>query len=85
MKVLLNQAAGGPNTLTVEEVPAPVPGPSWVGIAVKAVGANFLDLLMIQDLYQPSRPDRSRRTLNLPGSSIVLESASKRSPRSSGS
>ena len=58
MKALLSRTPGGPETLVLEEIPDPVPGPGQVLIDVRAVGVNFPDLLIIQDLYQikPPRP-----------------------------
>lgn len=58
MKALMSHRAGGPETLVLEEVADPNPGPGEVRISVRAVGVNFPDLLIIQDLYQikPSRP-----------------------------
>jgi NADPH:quinone reductase-like Zn-dependent oxidoreductase len=58
MKALRTHAPGGPETLTLDEVESPVPGPGQVRIAVKACSINFPDVLMIQDLYQfkPPRP-----------------------------
>jgi NADPH:quinone reductase len=58
MKALLSRQAGGPETLVLEEIPEPVPGRGEVRIKVHAVGVNFPDLLIIQDLYQikPPRP-----------------------------
>src|SRR5471032_480762 len=58
MKALLSRHAGGPETLVLEEIPDPVPGAGQVLIDVRAVGVNFPDLLIIQDLYQikPPRP-----------------------------
>jgi NADPH2:quinone reductase len=58
MKALLSRRPGGPETLVLEEVPDPLPGRGEVRISVRAVGVNFPDLLIIQDLYQikPPRP-----------------------------
>src|SRR5260370_6480067 len=58
MKALLSRQPGGPETLTLEDVADPVPGRGEVRIGVRAVGVNFPDLLIIQDLYQikPPRP-----------------------------
>lgn len=58
MKALLSRQAGGPESLTLEEVPEPVPGPGEVRVAVRACSVNFPDLLIIRDLYQykPPRP-----------------------------
>jgi NADPH2:quinone reductase len=58
MKALLSKTVGGPETLVLEDVPSPTPGPQDVLIGVKAVGVNFPDVLMIKDMYQfkPPRP-----------------------------
>src|SRR5579863_8507341 len=58
MKALLSKYPGGPETLVLEDMPEPVPGPGEVRVAVRACAVNFPDLLMIQDLYQfkPPRP-----------------------------
>jgi NADPH:quinone reductase len=58
MKALLSRQPGGPESLVLEEVPDPTPGPGQVRVNVRAIGVNFPDLLIIQDLYQfkPPRP-----------------------------
>jgi NADPH:quinone reductase-like Zn-dependent oxidoreductase len=58
MKALRTHAVGGPESLTLDEVEAPAPGPGQVLVAVKACAVNFPDTLMIRDLYQfkPPRP-----------------------------
>ncbi len=58
MKALLSKTPGGPETLTLEDVPAPVPKRGQVLIAVRACGVNFPDTLIIEDRYQlrPPRP-----------------------------
>lgn len=58
MKALLSHAAGGPETLVLEDLPDPVPGAGQVVVAVKACSINFPDTLIIRDLYQfkPARP-----------------------------
>lgn len=58
MRALISHKPGGPETLVLEEIPDPIPGPGAVRVAVRAVGVNFPDLLIIQDLYQfkPTRP-----------------------------
>jgi NADPH2:quinone reductase len=58
MKALISRQAGGPESLVLEDIPEPVPGRGEVRISVRAVGVNFPDLLIIQDLYQikPPRP-----------------------------
>jgi len=58
MRALLSKAPGAPETLVLEDVPAPTPGPGEAVVAVKACGVNFPDVLLVQDLYQyrPARP-----------------------------
>ena len=58
MKAVLSKEVGGPETLVVEDVVAPVPGPGEVLIDVAACAINFPDTLIIRDLYQfkPERP-----------------------------
>jgi NADPH:quinone reductase len=58
MKALLSRQPGLPHTLTLEDIAEPVPGAGQVRVSVRAVGVNFPDLLVIQDLYQvkPPRP-----------------------------
>ena len=58
MKALRSHAVGGPETLTLDELESPVPGPGQVRLQVKACSINFPDVLIIQDLYQfkPERP-----------------------------
>jgi NADPH2:quinone reductase len=58
MKALVSKAAGGPDSLVIEERPSLEPSPGQVVVEVKACGVNFPDVLIIQDLYQfkPERP-----------------------------
>jgi len=58
MKALLSRAPGGPDTLVLEDVPKPRPGPGEVSIHVKACAVNYPDTLIIEDRYQfkPPRP-----------------------------
>ncbi|KKK57762.1 hypothetical protein LCGC14_3051210, partial [marine sediment metagenome] len=58
MKILLSEAPGGPDTLVLTDVTDPQPAAGEVRVAMRAVGVNFPDLLIIQDLYQykPQRP-----------------------------
>ena len=58
MKALRSHEPGGPETLTLEELPDPVPGAGEVVVSIKACGINSLDTLIIRDLYQvkPPRP-----------------------------
>lgn len=59
MKAVLSKTRGGPDALSVEEVPGSRdPQEGEIRIAVRAVGINFPDLLIIEDRYQfkPERP-----------------------------
>jgi NADPH2:quinone reductase len=52
MRAVLCKEFGPPDTLVVEEVPDPTPGPGQVIVDVAGCGVNFPDFLMIQDRYQ---------------------------------
>src|SRR6476619_254208 len=56
MKAVLCKAYGPPESLVVEDVPSPTPGPGEVVIAVKAASVNFPDVLIIQNKYQFKPP-----------------------------
>ena len=58
MKSVLSKETGGPETLVVEEIDAPVPAKGEVLIDVAACAINFPDTLIIRDMYQfkPPRP-----------------------------
>lgn len=56
MRALLCTAWGGPESLTLGDVPSPEPGSGEVLIEVRACGLNFADTLMIQGKYQ-ERPE----------------------------
>ena len=58
MKALLSTAVGGPETLEMREIDAPVAGAGQLLVAVKACSINFPDVLIIEDKYQikPQRP-----------------------------
>src|SRR3546814_2861361 len=56
MKAVLCRAWGGPESLAVDEVPAPEPAPDQVLVAVAAAGGNFADTLMIAGKYQEKPP-----------------------------
>ena len=58
MKAVLSKETGGPDTLVVEEVDAPVVGKGEVLIDVAACAINYPDALIIKDMYQfkPPRP-----------------------------
>ena len=52
MKAVLCKAFGPPESLVVEDIPSPIPGPGEVVISVKAASVNFPDVLIIQNKYQ---------------------------------
>ena len=58
MRAVLSKAAGGPETLSVEDIMDPTPKAGEVVIEVKAIGINYPDTLIIEDRYQfkPQRP-----------------------------
>jgi NADPH:quinone reductase-like Zn-dependent oxidoreductase len=58
MRALLSHQSGGPESLVIEEVPDPVPGPGELLVRVRACSINYPDVLIIEDKYQlkPPRP-----------------------------
>ena len=52
MKAVLCEEWGTAESLVIEEVAVPEPGPGEVRIRVHAAGLNFADTLMIRGLYQ---------------------------------
>lgn len=58
MRALLSEAVGGPETLSLQAIPTPEPGPGQLRVRVLACGINYPDTLMIEDRYQfkPPRP-----------------------------
>src|SRR5215204_5580067 len=58
MEALLSHEPGGPETLRIEELPDPQPGPGELLVRVRACSINYPDVLIIEDKYQlkPPRP-----------------------------
>jgi len=56
MKAVLCKAYGPPDSLVIEDVPSPVPGPGEVVVSVKTASVNFPDVLIIQNKYQLKPP-----------------------------
>src|SRR5262249_32190776 len=56
MKAVLCKQYGPPESLTIEELPSPTPGPGEVVVSVKAASVNFPDVLIIQNKYQFKPP-----------------------------
>src|ERR1700733_8656564 len=58
MRAVVVREFGTPESLAIEEIASPQPGPDEILIDVHAVGVNFVDLLVIGGTYQflPPRP-----------------------------
>lgn len=58
MKALLSHQVGGPDSLQMGDIAAPVAGAGQLLVDVKACSINFPDTLIIEDKYQfkPARP-----------------------------
>ncbi len=56
MRAVLVEECGGPETLTVREVPKPVPGPTDVIVKVAVSGVNFIDVYFRTGLYKLPPP-----------------------------
>lgn len=57
MRSLLSVRPGGPETLELRDIPAPVPAEGFVLVRIAACALNFPDSLIIEDKYQ-YKPDR---------------------------
>jgi NADPH2:quinone reductase len=56
MRAILVQQVGGPEALTVVDVPTPVPGPGDVVVKVAVSGVNFVDVYYRNGLYKVPLP-----------------------------
>ncbi|HZF93958.1 MAG TPA: NADPH:quinone oxidoreductase family protein [Allosphingosinicella sp.] len=58
MKALLSHQPGGPETLRLDDLADPKPGPGQLLVRVRACAINYPDVLIIEDKYQfkPPRP-----------------------------
>ena len=56
MKAIVCKTHGPPESLALEELPSPEPGPGEVVVRVKAASLNFPDVLIIQNKYQFKPP-----------------------------
>jgi NADPH:quinone reductase-like Zn-dependent oxidoreductase len=58
MKALLSHSPGGPETLQIDDIAEPSPGPGELLVRVRACAINYPDVLIIEDKYQlkPPRP-----------------------------
>jgi NADPH2:quinone reductase len=52
MKAILAKHHGPPESLVLEDIPSPLPGPGEVLVAVHASAVNFPDTLIIENKYQ---------------------------------
>ncbi|MDN4161298.1 NAD(P)H-quinone oxidoreductase [Nocardioides abyssi] len=69
MRAVIADGAGGPEVLSVQEVPDVEPGPGEVAIAVAATAVNRADLLQRQGFYPP--PAGASEVIGLECSGIV--------------
>ena len=69
MKAIVCEAPGGPEVLTIGDVPDPVPGPGEVLVEVRATALNRADLLQRRGLYPP--PPGASEILGLECSGVV--------------
>src|SRR3954470_8018504 len=63
MRAVVLRSHGGPEFLTIEDVPDPVGGPEDVVVRVRATALNRADLLQVMGLYPNPRP----AALEIPG------------------
>jgi putative PIG3 family NAD(P)H quinone oxidoreductase len=63
MRAVVLRSHGGPDSLTIEEVPDPICGPEDVVVRVRATALNRADLLQVMGMYPNPRP----AALEIPG------------------
>lgn len=56
MRVIRVNVLGGPEKLTLETAPEPVPGPGQVVVQLEAMGVNYIDTYYRRGLYQTQVP-----------------------------
>jgi NADPH2:quinone reductase len=56
MKRIVARTPGGPEQLTIDEAPSPVPGPRDAVVALSASGVNFIDVYFRKGLYKADMP-----------------------------
>jgi NADPH2:quinone reductase len=56
MKAIRVHETGGPDVLTVDDIPQPEPGPGELLIDVDAAGVNFIEIYQRAGLYHRDRP-----------------------------
>src|SRR4051794_40009652 len=56
MKKILVHTHGGPETLRIDDVPTPEPGPGEALVAISASGVNFIDVYFRTGLYTAESP-----------------------------
>jgi NADPH2:quinone reductase len=69
MKAIEVQKPGGPEALTLVDIPAPKPKPNEVGVKVAAAGVNFIDVYIREGRYPSPLPF----IMGLEASGIVTE------------
>jgi NADPH2:quinone reductase len=56
MKAIQIHETGGPEVLTLADLPIPEPGPGQVLIRVEAVGVNFIEVYFRNGVYKAALP-----------------------------
>ncbi|MEK7751574.1 MAG: quinone oxidoreductase [Acidobacteriota bacterium] len=67
MKAIRVHTFGGPEVLTLDEIPVPQPGPGEVLVRIQAIGVNFIDIYFRTGLYKADPPI----TLGMEASGVV--------------
>ncbi len=67
MRAVVLRSHGGPESLTIEDVPDPIGGPEDVVVRIRATALNRADLLQVMGLYPNPRPS----ALEVPGTGVL--------------
>lgn len=68
MRAIRAGSAGGPEVLSLDELPVPEPGPGQVVVEVSAAGVNFIDVYHRSGVYPVEYP----RVLGTEGAGVVV-------------
>jgi NADPH2:quinone reductase len=56
MQAIRPKQSGGPDLLTVDDLPTPAPGPGEALVRIEAVGVNYIDVYHLTGLYPTPKP-----------------------------
>lgn len=73
MKAIVLEQYGGPEVLSIQEIPTPRPGPGSVLMEIHATALNRADLLQRRGLYPPPDPKPAHEVPGLEAAGVVRD------------